>query len=86
MDDFIYRQGGAATLGAGVGGVLVLMDRRWITTRIPTVMALTFNLLSVIAVVLDIAAGTAQPVAYVILGATGLVTVGTIAALVRRGR
>jgi hypothetical protein len=86
MDDFIYRQGGAATLGAGVGGLLVLMDRRWVTARIPTVMALTFNGLAVIAVLLDIAAGTAQPIAYVILGAAGLVTVGTAFALYRNGR
>jgi hypothetical protein len=86
MDDFIYRQGGAATLGAGVGGVLVLMDRRWVMARIPTVMALTFNGLSVIAVLLDIAAGTAQPIAYVILGAAALVTVGTALALARNGR
>jgi hypothetical protein len=86
MDDFIYRQGGAATLGAGVGGVLVLMDRRWSTARIATVMALTFNGLSVIAVLLDIAAGTAQPIAYVILAAAALVTVGTAAALMRGGR
>ena len=86
MDDFIYRQGGAATLGAGIGGVLVLMDRRWSAARIPTVMALTFNGLSVIAVLLDVAAGTAQPIAYVILAAAALVTVGTAAALMRGGR
>ena len=86
MDDFIYRQGGAATLGAGVGGVLVLMDRRWSAARIPTVMALTFNGLSVIAVLFDIAAGTVQPIAYVILAAAALVTVGTALALYRNGR
>jgi hypothetical protein len=86
MDDFIYRQGGAATLGAGVGGVMVLLDRRWLTARIPTVMALAFNSLSVIAVLLDIAAGTVQPIAYVILGAASLVTVGTTLALSRGGR
>lgn len=86
LDDFIYRQGGAATLGAGIGGAMVLMDRRWVSARIPTVMALTFNGLSVIAVVLDIAAGTVQPIAYVILGAAALVTVGTALALSRGGR
>jgi len=86
MDDFIYRQGGAATLGAGVGGVLVLLDRRWVTARIATVMALTFNGLSVVAVLLDIAAGTVQPIAYVILAAASLVTVGTVVALWRGGR
>ncbi len=86
VDDFIYRQGGAATLGAGVGGALVLLDRRWVTARIATVMALTFNGLAVVAVLLDIAAGTAQPIAYLILAAAGLVTVGSGLALYRRGR
>jgi hypothetical protein len=86
LDDFIYRQGGAATLGAGIGGAMVLLDRRWLTARIPTVMALTFNGLSVVAVLLDIAAGTVQPIAYVILGAATLVTVGTALALSRGGR
>jgi hypothetical protein len=86
LDDFIYRQGGAATLGAGVGGALVLLDRRWVTARIATMMALTFNGLSVVAVLLDIAAGTAQPIAYLILAAAGLVTVGSTVALYRGGR
>lgn len=86
MDDFIYRQGGAATLGAGVGGAMVLLDQRWVTARIATLMALTFNGLSVIAVLLDIASGTAQPIAYLILAAASLVTVGSALALYRRGR
>jgi hypothetical protein len=86
MDDFIYRQGGAATLGAGIGGILVLRDRRWVTARIPTLMALVFNGLSVVAVLLDIYAGTVQPIAYVILAAASLVSVGTIVALRRGGR
>ena len=86
MDSFVYRQGGAATLGAGIGGALVLMNRNWATARLPAMSALTFNGLSVIAALLDIAAGTAQPVTYLILAAAGLVTVGSIAALMRNGR
>lgn len=86
LDDFVYRQGGAATLGAGIGGALVLVDRRWSSARIPTVMALTFNGLSVIAALLDIAAGTAHPLTFVILAAAGLVTVGSTVALWRGGR
>jgi hypothetical protein len=86
LDDFIYRQGGAATLGAGIGGILVLRDRRWAAARIATLMALTFNGLSVIAVLLDITAGTVQPIAYLILAAASLVTVGSAVALLRRGR
>lgn len=85
MDEFIYRQGGAATLGAGVGGAMILLDRRWVTARIASVMSLSFNGLSVIAVLLDVGAGTAQPIAYVILAAAALVTVGSVLALYRRG-
>lgn len=86
MDDFIYRQGGAATLGVGVGGLLVLLNRRWATARIPTVMAVTFDGLAVVAVLLDIAAGTAQAIAYVIMATSGLLAVGSALALYRGGR
>jgi hypothetical protein len=85
-DDWIYRQAGAATLGAGVGGLLALRSRRWPEIRIPAVMALTFNGTSLLAALLEIASGGAQPVAYLIIGTAGLVTVGTALALRRDGR
>jgi hypothetical protein len=85
MDSFVYRQGGAATLGAGIGGVMVLMNRNWATARLPALMALTFNGLAVGAAVLDILAGTAQPVTWLILAAAGLVSIGSAIALTRRG-
>ena len=84
-DDFVYRQGGAATLGAAVGGWLVLRSQQWSATWIPAVMALTFNGLSVVAALLEILAG-GQPVAWLILDAAGVVTVGMAAALLREGR
>jgi len=84
-DHFVYRQAGAATLGAAVGGAMVLMRRRWDAARLPALMALTFNGLSVVAALLQIASG-ATPVAFLILGAAGLTTVGMAAALVRAGR
>lgn len=84
-DDFVYRQGGAATLGAGVGGVMVLMSRRWESARIPAQMALTFNGLSAVAAVLEITSG-GQPIAWLILVAAGLVTIGSAAAIARGGR
>jgi hypothetical protein len=86
MDDFVYRQGGAATLGAAVGAVLVLLDRRWATARVPTIMALAFNGAGFVAAGLEISTGTAQPIAYVILAAAGLVTLGSALALYRNGR
>jgi len=85
MDDFVYRQGGAATLGAAVGGAMVLMSRRWEAARIPARMALTFNGLSVVAAVLEITSG-GQPIAWLILVAAGLVTIGSAAAIARGGR
>ena len=84
-DSFVYRQAGAATLGAAVGGILVLQSRRWSAARLPTLMAVTFNGLSVIAGIVEIIAG-AQPVAWLILAAAGLTTVGMAFALARRGR
>jgi hypothetical protein len=83
-DDFVYRQGGAATVGAAAGGLLVLLSRRWARVRIPALMALTFNTLSFVASWLELAAG-GQPIAWLILAASALVTVGMGAALMRGG-
>jgi hypothetical protein len=84
-DEFVYRQGAAATLGAAVGGLLVLRSRRWAAARIPALMAATFNGLAVIAAVIEIAGG-GPPIAWLILAAAGVTTVGMIAALMRGGR
>jgi hypothetical protein len=84
-DPFVYRQAGAATFGAAVGGAMVLMSRRWSAARLPALSALTFNGLSVVAALLQITTG-ATPVAYLILAAAGLTTVGMAAALPRGGR
>jgi hypothetical protein len=84
-DPFVYRQAGAATLGAAVGGIMVLQSRRWSATRLPTLMAVTFNGLSVIAAIVEILRG-AQPVAWLILAAAGVTTIGMGLALARKGR
>jgi hypothetical protein len=84
-DPFVYRQAGAATLGAAVGGILVLQSRRWSAARLPTLMAVTFNGLSVIAAIVEIIRG-GPPIAFLILGAAGLTTVGMGLALTRKGR
>jgi len=60
-DDFVYRQGGAATTGTALGGLLVLFSRRWEAARLPAVMALAFNGLSVVAAILDIADDRGKP-------------------------
>ena len=81
----VYRQAGAATLGAAIGGLLVLQSRRWSATRLPTLMAVTFNGLSVIAAIVEIIRG-GPPISFLILGAAGLTTVGMGLALARKGR
>jgi hypothetical protein len=84
-DSFVYRQAGAATLGAAVGGVLVLRSGRWSATRLPALMAVTFNGLSFIAAIIEIVRG-GPPIAFLILAASAFTTVGMIVALYRRGR
>lgn len=86
FDDFIYRQAGAATTGACVGGALALQSLRWRELRLPAVAALTFNGASVLAAVIELAGGSTQAVVYVILAAAALVTVGMALALQRSGR
>ena len=86
LDDFIYRQAGAATFGASIGGMLVLQTRRGREVRLPAVAARPFTAASVIAAVIEIAGGTPQPVAWLILGAAAVVSVGMVAALMRDGR
>lgn len=63
---------------------MVLRSGHWEAARIPTVMALVFNGLSLVAAVLQI---TAAPtlIAWLILGAASLVTLGSALALARRG-
>jgi hypothetical protein len=84
-DAFVYRQAGAATLGAAAGGVMVLQSRRWSATRLPTLMAVTFNGLSAIAAIVEIIRG-GPPVAWLILAAAGVTTIGMGLALGRKGR
>jgi hypothetical protein len=85
FDDFIYRQAGAATTGACVGGLLALQSRRWREIRLAAVAAITFNAASVVAAVIEIAGGAPQPVVYVILAAAAVVTVGLALAVQRSG-
>ena len=86
LDDFIYRQAGAATFGASVGGLIVLQTQRWRETRLPALAGVTFNATSAIAALIEIANGGAQPVAYVILVTAVVVTIGMALAVQRNGR
>ena len=63
------------------------MARRWESARLPAVMALVFNGLSVVAAILQIGSGTGGTgIAWVILVAAGLVTVGSALAIYREGQ
>lgn len=81
-DELIYRQAGAATLGQGIGGLLALRSRRWSELRLAIVGAFVFNVVSVVAAVVELAGG-GRPIAWVILGAAALVALGTFLALAR---
>jgi hypothetical protein len=83
-DDFVYRQAGAATLGYALAGALMLRSRSWVELRLPMLMGLVFNGLGLVAAVLEVAGG-GQPVAWLILVVTAVVTALTLLALRRRG-
>jgi len=85
-DLFLYRQGGAATLGYAVMGVLELRSRRWEELRLPIIMAGAFNGISFLASLVAIATGQGGWLAYPVGLAAGGVTLGCIIALRRQGR
>lgn len=83
-DEFLYRQAGAATFGYAVMGIWELRSLRWEELRLPTVMALVFNVLAFVASLLELGALTVSVA--LVAPASLLFTVGTAVALVRRGR
>ncbi len=85
-DTFLYRQGGAATLGYGIMGFYQLRSRTWSQWRLPSVMALVFNGLSFILAVLALLGGETSVLPFIIGGAALVATVGSIMALQRQGQ
>lgn len=85
-DEFVYRQAGAATLGYAAMGIVEIRAPQWDRMALPTVMALTFNGMSVVASVVSIVAGDATPVTYLIGVAATAFTATFIVVLARRGR
>ncbi len=84
-DTFLYRQGGAATLGYGIMGFYQLRSRTWSQWRLPSVMALVFNGLSFILAVLALIGGESSVLPFIIGGAALVATVGSFMALQRQG-
>jgi hypothetical protein len=85
-DSVMYRQAGAATLGSAFGGLLALRSQRWVEMRGSLWGAFAFNGLSLIAAVIELAAGHVNLLSVAILGVSLVVTAGLGAALVRGGR
>lgn len=86
IDDFVFRQGGAATLGFAVMGVFELRSRAWREIRLPSMNALVFNGASFIATVLAILAGDPILLLVVVLAVTFIATIGSALALRRQGK
>lgn len=87
-DSIIYREVGAMTLGSAFAGLLALRSRRWKEVRGALLGAFTFNGLSLVAALLEIArgAGGLNLLSVAILGVAVIVTVGLGVALGRGGR
>jgi hypothetical protein len=85
-DTFLYRQGGAATLGYGIMGFYQLRSRTWSQWRLPSVMALVFNGLSFVLAVLALVGGESSLLPFIIGSAALVATVGSFMALQRQGR
>ena len=85
-DVFLYRQGGAASLGYAAMGIFELRSLNWEELRLPIIMALVFNGLSFILSLFAILMGEPSLLPFVIAAVSLIVTVGTLVALGRRGR
>src|SRR5438105_3376296 len=82
-DTYIYRLGGAATLGYAVALGLAVRDGSWAAARWVVLATLVFNVVSTTACAIEIARGRAQPVVYVILVASIFICAITAALLAR---
>ena len=85
-DEFVFRQGGAATLGFAVMGVFELRSRTWREIRLPSMNGLLFNGASLIATIIAIVAGDPILLLAVVLLVTLIATIGCIITLRREGK
>ena len=67
-DSFIYRLGGAATLGYAVALIMGLRQGDWAPLRLVVIAILTFNLASIFACLIQLMAGKTNILVYLILG------------------
>lgn len=85
-DDFVYRLGGAATLGFAVMGVFELRSRAWREIHLPSINAMVFNGISFVATLLAILAGDPILLLLVVFLVALIATVGSAIALYRQGK
>jgi len=85
-DEFVFRQGGAATLGFAVMGVFELRSRAWSEIRLPSMNALLFNGASFVATIVAILSGDPILLLLVVLLVTVVATVGCVITLQRQGK
>jgi len=77
-DSFIYRLGGAATLGYAIALIMGLRRGDWAPLRLVVVATLSFNLASIYACVVQLMAGDTNIMVYLILGTSIAITVITL--------
>jgi hypothetical protein len=82
-DPYVYRLGGAATIGYAVALALAIRDGSWAAARWVVIATLAFNVVSLGACAIEIVRGRAQPVVYVILAASVVIVVLALALLAR---
>jgi hypothetical protein len=73
-DPYIYRLAGAATLGYAIALIMAIMAGQWLPARIVVIATLAFNLGSLFAIALTVAAGGAAWIVYAILVASISIT------------
>lgn len=85
-DEVIYRLAGAACFGYAAMGLQELRSLHWNDMHLPSVMALVFNGFAFLASVLELLAGRATLLVYLVALAAGCFTLALALILVRRGR
>jgi hypothetical protein len=73
-DSFVYRLGGAATLGYAIALIMRLWQTDWAPLRLVVIATLAFNLASIVACVMHLASGETNIVIYLILGTSIAIT------------
>jgi hypothetical protein len=86
IDEYVYRLAGAACFGYAAMGIQELRSLHWADMWLPNVMALVFNGLAFVASTIELLAGRATLLVYLVALAAGFFTVAIAAILVRRGR